>query len=131
MDSNSPTLALLGPLLAASLHIIILQRVEIDHLVLPGIVATCVGYGTLAYYIHLGPATLLATSFWISLWVWIGVYRAFFHSLRNYPGPFAAKISKWWTVKQTWDTDLHFHQTQQQLQKEYGDYVRTGMSWRL
>jgi hypothetical protein len=131
MESISTALLLLGPILAASLHELVLRRVEVDHMVLPSIVVSCVGYGTLAYYIHLGPATLLATSFWISLWVWIGAYRAFFHPLRHYPGPFAAKVSKWWTVKQNWDTDFHFHRTQQQLQKEYGDYVRTGMSSRL
>jgi hypothetical protein len=128
MDSNSPALLLLGPMLAISLHEIVLRRVEVDHLVLLIIVLSCVGYGTLAYYIRLGPATLLATSFWASLWVWICAYRAFFHPLRKYPGPFAARLSKWWTVKQNWGTDLHFHRTQQRLQKEHGDYVRTGMS---
>jgi hypothetical protein len=130
MDLNSPMFLLAGPVLALSLHELVLRRVEVDHLALPIIVTSIIVYVTLVYLYHLVPATLVATSFWGSLWLWIGAYRAFFHPLRNYPGPFAAKLSKWWTLKQNWNTDLHFHRTQQDLQKEYGDYVRTGMCWK-
>jgi hypothetical protein len=128
MVLSSPTLLLVGPVLALSLHGLVLRRHEIDHLALPIIVTSCIVYGTLVYFNHFVPATLVATSFWGSLWLCIGTYRAFFHPLREYPGPFAARLSKWWTTKQALDSNLHLHRVQQQLQKEYGDYVRTGMS---
>jgi hypothetical protein len=127
MDPGSSTFLLLGPLTVLTVHTLLLRKVDIDHLAVPIIATSCVAYGLLVYIIQLGPATKLFASFWVSLWLWIGAYRAFFHPLRDYPGPFAAKLSKWWVVKQNWDTDSHFHRTQQQLQKEYGDYVRTGM----
>jgi hypothetical protein len=122
---------LLGPLCAVVLHELVLRRVEVDHLAIPIIISSCAAYIALAYYTSLGYATLVASSFWVPLWLYIAVYRTFFHPLRNYPGPFAARLSKWWTVKQNWDTDLHFHRTQQELQRRYGDYVRTGMQLSL
>lgn len=130
MDPESPAFLLLGPLTVLTLHSLVLRKVEVDHLTISIVATSCIAYGLLTYLIQLGPATKLLASFWGSLWLWIGAYRAFFHPLRDYPGPFAAKLCKWWTVKQNWDTDLHFHRTQQQLQKDYGDYVRTGMSQR-
>jgi hypothetical protein len=128
MPLTSPMLLLMGLVLALSLHALVLRRHEIDHLALPIIVTSSIAYGTLVYFNHFGPATLVATSFWSSLWLWIGAYRAFLHPLRDYPGPFAAGLSKWWTTKQAWGSNLHLHRIQQQLQKEYGDYVRTGTS---
>jgi hypothetical protein len=127
MDSDYPKHFLLGPLLAITIHYLVLQKLEVDHLALHIIVVSCVAYGALAYCISLASATLMASSFWVPLWLIIGAYRAFFHPLRRYPGPFNARLSKWWTVKQNWDTNLHFHRTQQQMQTDYGNYVRTGV----
>jgi hypothetical protein len=127
MDFNTSKLLILGFVSAIGLHHLVLRKVEVDHWAIPIIVTSCVVYGTLVYYINLGSATLVAASFWIPLWVLIGAYRAFFHPLRHYSGPPRAKLSKWWTVKQNWDTNLHFHRAQQRMQKEYGDYVRTGI----
>lgn len=123
--SGQPTL-LVGPVLAVGFHSLVLRQHEVDHLTLAIIIGSCATYGVLAYYLQFGPATALYVSFWSSLWTWIAVYRIFLHPLRAYPGPFFARLSKWWVVKQSWDTNLHFHRTQQQLREVYGDYVRTG-----
>jgi hypothetical protein len=122
------TVLLLGPLAAVMLHEIVLRRTEVDHLALPIIITSCITYCTIVYLAGFLSANAVSASFWVPLWLYIGVYRAFLHPLQKYPGPFGAKLSKWWTVKQNWDTDLHFHRKLQQLQREYGDYVRTGMS---
>jgi hypothetical protein len=127
MDMCNPLLLLVGPVLAISSHSLILRQHEVDHLTLAILIGSCATYGFLAYYIQFGPATALHVSFWGSLWLWIAVYRVFRHPLRAYPGPFFARLSKWWVVKQCWDSNLHFHRSQQQLRKAYGDYVRTGM----
>lgn len=117
----------LAPLTAAIIHELVLRRIEVDHLTLPLIVTSSAVYGLLVIYTNLFAATIVAASFWGSLWLYIGAYRAFFHPLQDYPGPFGAKLSRWWTVKETWNSKLHFHRVQQRLQKEYGDYVRTGI----
>ncbi|KAF2833080.1 cytochrome P450 [Ophiobolus disseminans] len=126
MDFSNPKLLFFSPLLAIVLHELVLRRVEVDHLAIPIIVTTWFAYAILAFQADLVTASLVAASFWVPLWLYIGAYRTIFHPLRNYPGPFFARISKWWVVKQNWDTNLHFHRAQQRLQKEYGDYVRTG-----
>lgn len=61
-----------------------------------------------------------------SLAVNIAVYRAFFHRLRHFPGPFGAKVSKFWAVWQTLKSKARWYQVTQRLHEEYGDYVRTG-----
>ncbi|KAH9870516.1 hypothetical protein IAQ61_005992 [Plenodomus lingam] len=126
MESVPMTVFALMPLLAVALHEFVLRRVEVDHLALPIIVGSCTAYWVLGYYTGFVTATLVATSFWATLWVYIGVYRAFFHPLRDFPGPAGAKLSRWWTLKQVWSSKLHYHRVLQQLQGEYGDYVRTG-----
>lgn len=63
-----------------------------------------------------------------SLTVNILVYRAFFHRLRHFPGPFGARLSKFWAVGQTIKSKARWYQVTQRLHEEYGDYVRTGKS---
>jgi hypothetical protein len=127
MDFGHPILLLSGPVLALGLHTLVLRNHEVDHLALAIIVCSSVSYCLLAYFIHLRPATVIAASFWVSLWLWIAIYRVLLHPLRKYPGPLFARLSKWWAVKQNLDTKAHFHRSQQQLHEKYGDFVRTGM----
>lgn len=55
------------------------------------------------------------------------VYRAFFHRLRHFPGPFGAKLSKFWALWQVIESKARYYQVTQRLHEEYGDYVRTGI----
>lgn len=119
---------MLAPLSAVTLHEFVLRRVEVDHLTLPLCITSSAIYWTLVYYTGFYTATFVSISFWVPLWLYIVAYRVIFHPLKDYPGPFGAKLSRWWTIKQTWDSHLHYHRVQQQLQKKYGDYVRTGMT---
>lgn len=54
----------------------------------------------------------------------IEVYRVFFHRLRHFPGPFWARVSKFWHVYQC--TDSKNHLLLDRLFKQYGPLVRTG-----
>ena len=54
----------------------------------------------------------------------IVVYRIFFHRLRQIPGPFWAKVSKFWHVFQCIDSKNHL--LLDRLSKKYGPFVRTG-----
>lgn len=129
MESVHTAVFVLAPLSAVVLHELVLRRVEIDHLTIPLIVLSSTIYWILLYYIPFIAATVVAASFWLPLWVYIGAYRLFYHPLRHYPGPTGAKLSRWWTLKQTWDSNLHYHRVLQALQIDYGDYVRTGESF--
>ncbi|KAH9208989.1 cytochrome P450 [Leptodontidium sp. 2 PMI_412] len=68
----------------------------------------------------------LLTSYLLSLWTSMLIYRAFFHRLRSFPGPPGAKLTKFWHVLQLGGFDNYkrldrWHST-------YGDYVRIGPS---
>jgi hypothetical protein len=126
MDSVSPAFLVLGPLAAILLHELVLRRVEVDRHVLPIITVSISVYWLLVTYSNIVSALLITTCFWVPLWIKIGVYRAFYHPLKAFPGPFAARLSKWWTFKKSYETNLHYYRVQQAVQKQYGDYVRTG-----
>ena len=126
MESVPTVVFVFAPLSAVILHEFILRRVEVDHLTLPILGLSVTTYSVLVYYISFIAATLVTSSFWVPLWLYIGAYRAFFHPLKHYPGPSGAKLSRWWAVKQTWDSNLRYHRVLQRLQSQYGDYVRTG-----
>lgn len=126
MTTVSAALFVLVPLTAITLHETVLRRVEVDHLALPILAISSTVYLGLAYYTGFFQTTALYLIFWSTLWTYIGAYRAFFHPLRNYPGPLGARLSKWYTVTKVIDTKWHWHRVQQDLQKQYGDYVRTG-----
>ncbi|KAH8603050.1 cytochrome P450 monooxygenase-like protein [Bisporella sp. PMI_857] len=70
-------------------------------------------------------AFLAITSAVVSLFINILVYRAFFHPLNAFPGPFGAKLSKFWSLRQVVKSDVKWYQVVSKLKEEYGDYVRT------
>jgi hypothetical protein len=121
----------LGLLITASLagfvlHQAFFRRVEVDKrptslaasfIVAYLVIAACFGY----------LSALFATAcFLLSLWVNISVYRAFFHPLGKFPGPFPARLSKFWAMKKALESQSRWHMVAQGLHTEYGDYVRTG-----
>jgi hypothetical protein len=69
-------------------------------------------------------ATVLSIIYLVTLTASILTYRAFFHPLRHFPGPFAARLSQFWL------TVLSFggkrHETVRALHQKHGDFIRTG-----
>jgi hypothetical protein len=126
MATPNHLILLSGTVAAITLHEFILRRVEVDHLALPIIVGSTTLFWVGVYCSSFSFATFVAAAFWVPLTIWILVYRTLWHPLRKFPGPLGAKCTKLWTVKKTWDTDWHYHHVVFGLQKEYGDYVRTG-----
>lgn len=70
-------------------------------------------------------AAVIAGSFAGSLFTSILVYRLLFHPLRNYPGPVAARASKFWQMQKT-ITSYNTYRLLDSLHAIYGPYVRTG-----
>lgn len=72
-------------------------------------------------------ALIWASSAIAGLYTSIVLYRAFFHRLRHFPGPFAARLSQ---LYMTW-TSYHkgqIYEDVRALHATYGDYVRVGPS---
>lgn len=53
------------------------------------------------------------------------LYRAFFHRLRKYPGPFLARLTNFYITARSMKK-LHLFEEVQKLHEQYGDYVRLG-----
>lgn len=58
----------------------------------------------------------------------IFVYRAYFHPLCKFPGPFGLRVSMWWRMKTIWMTGHRHAIWVEQLHEKYGDVVRIGES---
>ncbi|UNI22115.1 hypothetical protein JDV02_008035 [Purpureocillium takamizusanense] len=66
------------------------------------------------------------TSFLAGLFGSMLLYRAFFHRLRRFPGPFAARLSNFYHFAITARTNMQHHLFIRKLHGQYGDFVRTG-----
>lgn len=53
------------------------------------------------------------------------IYRAFFHRLSQFPGPFPARLSNFYVTTLS-AKNFHLYEETQKLHKQYGDYVRLG-----
>lgn len=57
----------------------------------------------------------------------ISVYRLFFHRLRKFPGPFLARLSRFYAVSLA-AKDVQYYLEVGKMHEKYGDFVRTGKS---
>ncbi|KAG8164305.1 hypothetical protein KVR01_006223 [Diaporthe batatas] len=71
-------------------------------------------------------ASCAALAFLTGLYGSILIYRAFFHRLRGFSGPFTARLSKLYHFVYMSGTNMQYHLHLQGLNTRYGDFVRTG-----
>ncbi|EKG20298.1 Cytochrome P450 [Macrophomina phaseolina MS6] len=55
----------------------------------------------------------------------MAVYRVFFHRLRHFPGPFGAKLSRFYSAYLA-GKDIKYYKEIEKMHRKYGDFVRTG-----
>ena len=56
------------------------------------------------------------------------VYRAFLHPLRRFPGPFSARLSRFYAMRKMLQSRKGYEDIQR-LHDKYGDVVRVGMQY--
>jgi len=64
-------------------------------------------------------------TYFATLFTSIFIYRAFFHRLKKYPGPFIARVTKFYDVALA-VPKLRYYLEIEKLHKQYGDYIRVG-----
>lgn len=69
-------------------------------------------------------ATTLFLTFLFGLFSSIMIYRLQFHRLKNFPGPWWAKVSKLWHLYHVLDAKQYL--LLEDMRRKYGDIVRTG-----
>lgn len=66
-----------------------------------------------------------ASYHFIGLFASMLIYRAFFHKLSNYPGPFLARLTTFYITARS-VRKLHLYEEVRSLHGQYGDIVRLG-----
>jgi hypothetical protein len=70
-------------------------------------------------------SVLFAVSFNTSLLLSIGVYRLVFHRCHKFPGPVAAKLTRFYAASLS-AKNVQYYKELANLHAQYGDFVRTG-----
>jgi hypothetical protein len=76
----------------------------------------------------LARVSLIVTAYNAGAVTSIIIYRAFFHPLNRFPGPFWAKISRFYAMNNA-AKQVQAYKDIQNLHNEYGDIVRVGASF--
>ncbi|RDW83071.1 hypothetical protein BP5796_04562 [Coleophoma crateriformis] len=123
-------------LLGVAVHQLIFKRFEVDKHPVVVFVGFAIAPFALSRLLnsYLAPSAQLPTSmafllvgiFLATMGLSLITYRVFFHPLHNFPGPFAARLSKFWCLSQAAASGMRWHRVNVQLHEKYGDYVRTG-----
>ena len=69
-------------------------------------------------------SSLLIATYVVAIWTSMVIYRIFFHRLKQFPGPFLAKVTKLYHAYL--DSKLRNCDEIKKLHEEYGDIVRIG-----
>ncbi|KAH8894611.1 cytochrome P450 [Thozetella sp. PMI_491] len=102
-----------------------IRLVQMTLAALAGLAATFVLTGTPVHTAILR-TLVLGWSFVFGMFGSVAVYRAFFHRLRSFPGPFFAKLSKFYLVRLVARSHHRMHLENEKLHAQYGDFVRVG-----
>ncbi|KAM0250781.1 hypothetical protein ACHAP5_001998 [Fusarium lateritium] len=86
-----------------------------------------VQYGNLSIWKAFSITNKSLLAFAVGMTSSILVYRAFFHRLSRYPGPFQARLSNLYATKLA-NKEEHMYLEVQKLHRQYGDIVRIGPS---
>ena len=134
LDPAPLRIAAVFPVLGAAFHQCI-RPIEIDNrvksllaLYMVAWLSLCISYFhayTLSAPRAIGCALFAACCFNLGLTTSILLYRAFFHRLRRFPGPWSAKLSRLSTVKRV-TKRTQYHLDLVAMHSKYGDFVRTG-----
>ncbi|KAF2134736.1 cytochrome P450 [Dothidotthia symphoricarpi CBS 119687] len=135
LDSSWQSTAGFSALLGLLLHQTI-RHLEIDNRgwelvftylgVLASLFVNYVTFSSLGVTSALLRTWLAGSAFLLGLYSSMLVYRAFFHQLRRFPGPFAARLSNAYHMIIIKRTNMRYHRHVQKLHACYGDFVRTG-----
>ncbi|KAF2130546.1 putative benzoate 4-monooxygenase cytochrome P450 [Dothidotthia symphoricarpi CBS 119687] len=128
--STAGSAALLGILLHQAI-----RNVEFELYMFHFMAASVVSFFGLIYgSVHFGGhsvpsafarASLFATSFNTALLSSIAVYRLVFHRCRSFPGPFGAKVTRFYAAYLS-SRKVQYYKDLAEMHATYGDFVRTG-----
>jgi hypothetical protein len=120
MLSGAGAAALLGMVF----HLAI-RPIEFEFIMFHFIAGWVLAFTALTYTVGFVKALVFASSFNTALLFSIATYRLVFHRCRNFPGPFAAKLSRFYAASLS-AKDVKYYKELAKMHGQYGDFVRTG-----
>jgi hypothetical protein len=102
-----------------------IRNIEFELIMFHFLSAFTAAFAGMIYTVGLVRALLLVTTFNIGVFSSIGIYRLVFHRCRNFPGPLAAKLTRFYATRLA-AKDLKYYKELAKLHEQYGDFVRTG-----
>lgn len=82
-------------------------------------------FGQVAWHQAIVKTVIIEVIFNSSCLFSIGIYRLLLHRCRRFPGPFGAKLSRFWTAYIS-SKNAQYYKELEKMQAKYGDFVRTG-----
>ncbi|KAE8828236.1 hypothetical protein PTNB85_07423 [Pyrenophora teres f. teres] len=110
-------------LLGVLFHLAI-QPIEFELIMYHSMAAFMFTFFGTVYSFGLVKATIFTASFNATLLASISIYRLLFHRCRRFPGPFAARLSKFYAASLA-AKDVQYYKELAKLHHLYGDFVRT------
>jgi hypothetical protein len=117
-------MALSAALLGVTFHLAI-QPIEFEFIMFHFMAVSVIAFSTLVYAFGFGKASLCAASFNMGLLGSIALYRVALHRCKKFPGPFAAKLTRFYAAKLS-AKDVKYYKELAKMHHHYGDFVRTG-----
>lgn len=134
-DHAFTTAALLGVLFHMSIQLIEFEKFMFHFLAALPIMAVAMStvfsaFGHLTWAQALVKSVVIEGIFNLSCLLSIGIYRLLFHRCGRFPGPVGARLSRFWTSYIS-SKNLQYYKELENMQANYGDFVRTGMATRF
>jgi cytochrome P450 family 628 len=106
-------------------HVLDAPAIFLAALLVPQILTSVFWFASRSFPHAITLATALCLPYVGALFSSIAIYRAFFHTLNRFPGPFAARLSKLWHFYKI-SAALDNYKYLDKLHVQYGEVVRTG-----
>jgi hypothetical protein len=112
-------------LLGVAFHLSI-RPIEFELIMFHFMAASVFAFTFLVYVLGFGKAVLFSGTFNTAVLGSIAVYRLAFHRCRQFPGPFAAKVTRFYAASLS-AKNVKYYKELANMHDQYGDFVRTGM----
>lgn len=111
-------------LLGVIFHLTI-RPVEFEFIMFHFMAAYVAAFIVLIVAVGFVKASLFASCFNVGTLSSIAVYRLLFHRCKKFPGPFGAKLSRFYAASLS-AKDVKYYKELAKMHAQYGDFVRTG-----
>jgi hypothetical protein len=102
-----------------------IRPIEFEYIMYHFMAASVIVFSLLVYAFGFVKASLFAGGFNVGLLSSIALYRLAFHRCKSFPGPVAAKLTRFYAASLS-ARNVQYYKELADMHAKYGDFVRTG-----